>query len=356
MKRVGHLYEQIIDIENIKLAIHNASRRKKNRTSVKRVLEDIDKSAQDVQRVLASGSYQPSPYFIQDIIDNSSSKRRQIFKPMFYPDQIIHWAVMQVIQPVLLHGMYHYSCGSIPGRGGALGRKALIKWLKEDPRNTKYCLQIDVSKFYPSIDQRILKGMLRRKIKDDRCLAILDAIIGSSDGGLPIGNFTSQWLANFYLDGLDHYIKEELRIKYYIRYMDDGVMFGPNKKELHKARIQIDKYLRSIGLSMKGNWQVFKVSSGPIDFLGFRFYRDHTTLRRRNALRIRRRVKKVAKKSRIRFGDAAAILSYLGWIYHSNSYQYMQRHVLPYLEIRKLKDVIRNESRKQCDATTPIRH
>ena len=350
MKRAGYLYEQIIDIENIKLAIKNASKRKRSRSSVKRVLEDIEGSAANIQRILMTGSYKPSPYYVQDIIDNSSGKHRRIFKPAFYPDQIIHWAVMQVIQPILFRGMYYYSCGSIPKRGGAHGRKALKKWLRKDPRNTKYCLQIDISKFYPSIDQDVLKSMLRNKIKDQRCLAILDAIIESTESGLPIGNFTSQWLANFYLDGLDHYIKEELRIKYYIRYMDDGVMFGPNKKELHKARIQIDKYLRSIGLSMKGNWQVFKVASRPIDFLGFRFYRSRITLRRRNALRIRRRVKKVAKRARIRFCDAAAILSYLGWIYHSNSYQYMQRYVLPYLEIKKLKGVIRNESRKQRDA------
>lgn len=350
MKRIGHLYEQIVDLENIKLAITNASKRKKNRTSVKRVLEDIDKSALKVQELLTSGPYEPSPYYIQDIIDNSSSKHRRIFKPMFFPDQVIHWAVMQVIQPVLFRGMYYYCCGSIPGKGGSLGRKALIKWLKDDPRNTKYCLQIDVSKFYPSIDQEVLKAMLRCKIKDDRCLAILDAIIGSTDAGLPIGNFTSQWLANFYLDGLDHYIKEQLRVKYYIRYMDDGVLFGPNKKALHKIRTQIEGYLKTIGLGMKGNWKVFKLSSRPLDFLGFRFYRDHLTLRRRNALRIRRRVKKVSRKPVIRFKDAAAILSYMGWIYHSSSYGYMQRYILPFINIKKLKDVIRSESRKQHHA------
>lgn len=354
MKRVGHLYEQIIDIENIKLAIHNASARKKNRTSVKRVLEDVDKSAQNVQRILMSGEYKPSPYYVQHIIDNSSSKHRQIFKPMFYPDQIIHWAVMQVIQPVLFKGMYHYSCGSIPGRGGAHGRKALKRWLEKDPKNTKYCLQIDVSKFYPSIDQAALKRMLRQKIKDDQCLSILGSIIDSTESGLPIGNYTSQWLANFYLDGLDHFIKEELKVKYYIRYMDDGVLFGPNKKRLHQVRREIVAYLSTIGLSMKGSWQVFKVNARPVDFLGFRFYRTHITLRRRNALRIRRRVRKVARKSRVCFRDAAAILSYLGWIYHSNSYGYMQKYILPQVNIKKLKGVVRLESRKQHNAAAAI--
>ena len=350
MKRVGHLYEQITDLENIKLAIHNASRRKRSRPSVQKVLEDPDRAALNIQKILMSGTYEPSPYFVQEIIDNSSSKRRKIFKPMFYPDQIIHWAVMQVIQPILSRGMYYYSCGSIPGKGGALGSRALKKWISKDPRNTKYCIQIDVSKFYPSIDQGILKQMLRRKIKDECRLSILDAIIESTDAGLPIGNFTSQWLANFYLDGLDHYIKEQLGVKYYIRYMDDGILLGRNKKQLHRIRIQIVNYLKSIGLNMKGNWQVFKVDSRPIDFPGYRFYRDHTTLRRRNALRIRRRVKKAAKKPVLRYLDACAIISYLGWIYHSNSYRYRQRYILPFVEIRKLKEVIRRESRKQRNA------
>ena len=108
---------------------------------------------------------------------------------------------------------------------------------------------------------------------------------------------------------------------------------------------------------MKGNWQVFKgiLRADRFSWVSL-LPRPHNTSDGGTLLEFVAELKKVAKKSRIRFGDAAAILSYLGWIYHSNSYQYMQRHVLPYLEIRKLKDVIRNESRKQCDATTPIRH
>lgn len=354
MKRIGHLFERIIDIENIKLAIHNASKKKKRRPAVQKVLADVETHAAEVKRILESGDYKPSPYFVVEIVDNSSAKRRQIFKPKFYPDQVIHWAVMQVVQPVLFKGMYHYTCGSIPGRGGKHGYKAVKKWIQNDVQHTKYCLQIDVSKFYPSIKQPILKEMLRAKIKDPKCLDILDKIIDSTKNGLPIGNYSSQWLANFYLDGLDHYIKEKLKVKYYIRYMDDGVMFGNNKRKLHKARKEIEKYLASIGLSMKGNWQVFRTESRPLDFLGFRFYRTHITLRRRNAVRIRRRVKKASRKPEMSFKDASAILSYLGWIYHSNSYGYMVKHVLPYVKIKKLKEVVRIESRKQHNASKSV--
>ena len=355
MKRIGHLYDKITDIENIKLAIINASRKKRDRPAVIRVLEDIEGHALKIHHILETESYIPSPYYEVKIIDNSSCKERMIHKPKFFPDQVIHWAVMQIVQPSLLKGMYYYCCGSVPGRGGQRGYKAIKKWLKMDPKYTKYCLQIDVSKFYPSIDQVALKAMLRGKLKDERCLKLLDSIIESTEAGLPIGNYTSQWLANFYLEGLDHYIKEELGIKYYIRYMDDGVMFGNNKKALHKARRLIEMYLSRIKLKLKGNWQVFKVDARPIDFLGFRFYRAHVTMRRRNALRIRRRIRKVSRKPVLNYTDAAAIISYLGWIYNSNSYKYFEKYVKPYIDIKKLKEVIRHESRKQHNTTASFR-
>lgn len=354
MKRTGYLFEKIVDIENIKDAIKNACKKKKNREPVKRILKDVDGYAIKIQQMILSEKYQSSPYYVDEIIDNSSCKVRVIYKPKFYPDQIVHWAVMQVVEPVLFNGMYYYCCGSIPGRGGRHAQTALKKWLKKDKKNTKYCLQIDVSKFYPSINQDILKQMLRRKIKDKKCLKLLDTIIESTESGLPIGNYTSQWFANFYLEGFDHFIKEQLKIKYAIRYMDDYIILGNNKRKLHKARKEIEAYLNNLRLKLKGNWQVYKVDSRPIDFLGFRFYRNYITLRRRNSLRIRRRAKKISKKSTINFKDAAAMMSYLGWIYHSNSHKYYKKYIKPFINIKQLKGVIRYESRKQHYASKGV--
>lgn len=127
---------------------------------------------------------------------------------------------------------------------------------------------------------------------------MIDLIIDSSKNGLPIGNYTSQWFANFYLQDLDHYIKEDLHIKYYIRYMDDIVLFHRNKKELHKIKEKIEAFLEKEDLKLKENWQLFKTDSRPLDFLGYRFYRGYTTLRRGNCLRIRRRIKKSIKKEK----------------------------------------------------------
>lgn len=130
------------------------------------------------------------------------------------------------------------------------------------------------------------------------------------------------------------------------------VLFGCNKKKLHKVRVYIEKYLNSIGLELKGNWQVFRVDKRAVDFLGYRFFRKYTLLRKNLALRIRRRVKKVWKKYKITFKDAAAIISYLGWTKHCNSYNYFQKHIKPYIQIELLKECIRNESKKWNTAIT----
>lgn len=347
MKRVGYIFEKVCDINNILQAIENASRGKKNRRIVQNVLAHKQEAAEAVRELLVKKEYTPKPYREFKIKDGASQKERIIYCPAFYPDQIIHWAIMQIVEPILQKGMYEFSCGSIPGRGVHYGKRYIERWLRRDRKNTKYCLKLDIKKYYPHINNTVLKEKFRAKIKDPNALWLIDTIIDSHKEGLPIGNYTSQWWANFYLEGLDHYIKEQLHIKYYLRYMDDMVLFCANKKILHKVRKLIAEYIQPLGLTLKENWQVFKVNSRPIDFLGFRFYHDRTTLRRRNSLRIRRRVARVYRKGKITVHDARAILSYLGWIYHSNSRTYYARYIKPYINIKNLKEIVSRESRKQ---------
>lgn len=350
MKRVGYIYKEICSIENIQRAITNASKGKRNRRCVRNIIEHREQAAEAIRDLLISKTYKPKPYREFVIKDGPSRKERTIYCPTFYPDQIIHWAVMQILQPVLMKGMYEFSCGSIPGRGMRYGQRYIERWLRRDRKNIKYCLKLDIKKYYPHINNSILKQKFREKIKDPEALWLIDSIIDSHAEGLPIGNYTSQWWANFYLEELDHYIKEVLRVKYYLRYMDDMALFGRNKKELHRIRKLIAEFISPMGLTLKENWQVFKVDARPVDFLGFRFYRNKTTLRRRNSLRIRRRVKKVYRKGKVTVNDARAILSYLGWIKHSNSRWFFNVYIKPYINIKKLKEVIRNESRKQYQA------
>jgi RNA-directed DNA polymerase len=191
MKRVGYIFEKICTVENIKTAILCSSLGKRNKPFVKLVLDNIDTYVEKIQKILVNKNYIPSPYTIKIIKDISSNKERTIYKPRYYPDQIIHWALMLQLYEIFLYGMYEYTCGSVPRRGTSFGQNILRKWLDTDYKGTKYCLKMDITKFYPSIDKNILKAMLRKHIKDNECLWLLDTIIDSNAQGLPIGNYTS---------------------------------------------------------------------------------------------------------------------------------------------------------------------
>lgn len=347
MKRIGYIYDKICDLDNIKMAIDLASKHKRSRRNVKQVLDRKEFYARYICQILKDKAFVPSEYKIEIVKDNPSGKERLIHIPKFFPDQIVHWALMIQIKPLIMRGMYDHSCGSVPGRGQSHGQRYLRRWLDTDAKGTKYCLKMDIRKFYQNVDHGLLKNCFRNVIKDAETLALIDSIIDSVETGLPIGNYTSQWFSNFFLQEMDHLIKQDIGAKYYIRYVDDLVILGPNKKKLHAARKRIDEYLQSIGLAMKQDWQVFPVKSRPIDFLGFKFYRTHTTLRSRNALRIKRRVRSAVKKKAIPYKDACAIVSYIGMTTRCNSIYYRKKYINGIVNIKKLKEVIRNESRKQ---------
>ena len=310
MKAKGNIYCKICEKSNIEKAIINASKEKRNRNDVKKVFCNMEYYTTELQEMLSNKAYIPSPYKEKKIYDGANKKERVIFKPQFYPDQCIHWALMLQIQDILGRGMYDYCCASVKGRGIHYGAKYVKKILVRDRKNTKYCLKLDIKKYYPSINKEILKHKFRRIIKCRDTLDLMDLIVDSSKNGLPIGNFTSQWFANFYLQDLDHFIKEQLKVPYYIRYMDDMVLFHRNKKELRKIKEKVEEFLKKEDLLLKGNWQLFRTNSRPLDFLGYRFYRGYTTLRRGNFLRIRRRLKKISKKQNLSVKDASAVISY----------------------------------------------
>lgn len=350
MKRVGFLYPEICDIENIRLAIMKASLGKRNRTHVREVLDNLDYYTGKIQKMLVNKTYQPSPYTIKTIFDGASKKERTIYKPRFYPDQIIHWALILKLQPIMMRGMYAYTCGSVPGRGTSYDQKYVRRALDLDYQGTKYCLKMDVSKFYPSIDQSLLKQMFRKMIKDKSCLWLIDTIIGSTETGLPIGNYTSQWFSNIFLQDLDHHIKEILQVKHYVRYVDDLVILSGNKRKLHQIRKAIAAFLSEKNLKLKGNWQVFLISKRFIDFLGLKFYRNKTTLRKTNSLRIKRRMAKISKKEYLNYPDACAIVSYWGWIKRSDSFRFYQKHISGKISLVAAKGVIKYHA-KLCKNT-----
>lgn len=210
-----------------------------------------------------------------------------------------------------------YSC--IKNRGIHRLQKNLQRDLNDVP-GTKYCLKFDLKKFYPSIDHEILKKLLRRKFKDNDLLWLLDEIIDSAPG-LPIGNYLSQYLANFYMTYFDHWVKEELRLKYYYRYADDIVILSNSKPELHSVLAEIRRYLNdNLNLQIKENYQVFPVASRGIDFVGYVFYHTHTL--------IRKQIKKNFARKLDANPNDPSIPSYTGWLSHCNA-KHLTKKLLP---------------------------
>jgi hypothetical protein len=336
--RTKHVWEKITDIENIKCAIVCASKKKTKRKGVQKVLTHIDHYASEIQQLLITKTYKPSPYTEVVIKDGSSQKTRTIHKPKFYPDQCIHWALVLPLQKGWKKSLHPSTCGSIPQRGGHYGKKKIERWMRNDRKNTKYCYKLDISKYYQSINQDKLLQMFHRKIKDKNTLWLIEKIVRSHNKGLPIGNYTSQWFANLFLAKLDWHISQKLNVKYYVRYIDDMVLFSSNKKKLHKIRNVVEEFISDIGLHVKGNWQVFKVKERGVDFLGFRFFHTHTIIRKSTAYRMHKRIRRIGKHIPTP-SEVSAVFSYMGITTHCDSRNFIIDYILPYVDLRYLKEL-----------------
>ena len=357
MKSYNHLWEKFISEENIRLAIIKSSKGKRNRKAVRDIYENPDRWIGKIRAYAEDfRNYKHNPV---EIYDGIVRKKRTILVP-HYMEQIIHHMIVNVLTPIFSHGMYEHSYGSIPNRGAHKGKKAIEKWIMHDKKNIKYCLKMDIRKYFDSIPQKILKEKLSDLIHDRRFFQVLEELIGATEHGIPLGFYTSQWIANWYLQKLDHYIKEELRAKHYIRYMDDMVIFGSNKRQLHRIREQICSYLRNfLGLEMKQNWQVFRfdyVKGGKrhgrfLDFMGFKFYRDKTTLRKSIMLKATRKAKRIHKKAKATIHDIRQMMAYIGWIDCTNTYGMYLYRIKPYVDFGKLKKRISKFDKKQKGKT-----
>ena len=344
MKRIGHLYEKMCDIALIKYAIHKAAQGKTQKYYIRKVLAKIDEYALRIQDMLVNETVVLSPNRQIEIYDRSCSKTRMITVPKFFPDQILHWVLMLAIEPIIQKGMYRYSCGSVPGRGGMEAKKFVERALKDE--KVRYVAKLDISKFFNSVKPKYLLPMFERKIKDKRVIGLIGKILENGGDCLPIGYYTSQWFSNFFLEGFDHFVKEELGIKYYVRYVNDMVLLDTNKRKLRKAIARMEAYLNEIGLHLKPNYQIWKVNSRPIDFVGFRFYKEKVVLRKKIFFRLCRRVRNVKKAGYITVSQARGLLSLLGWLTHINGWKFYREKIYPFAPKWKLKKIVSNYAKK----------
>lgn len=364
MKSYKHLFEIATSDEIIFSSLMDASKRKKDRPNVQKVLANQEKYIKKFREWLLSGNYEPIRHVATVINDGFLLKKRVVIQPYFYPEQWAQHIVVKTLQLMFMHGMYEFSCGSIPNRGIHHGKKHLEKFIKNNKAEIKYVLKLDIKHFYESVNIDLLKARFKESIHDEKMLKliffVLDSNLAVLDGeefgkGLPIGFYTSQWFANWFLQPFDHYIKEQLKVKCYVRYMDDIVIFGRNKKELHLKLLQIQQYLAKMDLTVKENWQIFRFDyidkqgnrrGRFIDFMGFKFYRDKTTIRGKIFIRAVRKARRIKAKANPTWYDASQILSYTGWFKHTDTYNAFQKYIVENVNLEVCKDIVRHKSKK----------
>lgn len=372
MKRIGHIWQQVVSMDNLRKAVEEANR---NLRPYRRV-EVSDEQLLILKKQLIDHTWRPTPFRTRTIYEK---KERHLLTTPVYPDHIVHHAMMQVVRPLIDRVLTYNTHSCIPGRGITSCKRQteqIIRSFRTSPK--LYALTTDVRKFYESIDNDIMKLSIRRIIKDPDLLWLIDLLIDSCNG-LPIGSYYSGYFSNLYMAPLMHYINEVLPydvqreldttqkpIIKAVEYADDIPMISNDKQALHIARRMIALYLSEhLHLTMKPNWQVFPVadsrsshaSGRAIDFVGFCFYRNHTTLRKGIKKNLARKVSEVRRQLR---SDAAwqngrinrsqflnikrKISPWLGWIYETTSANLMKKVIINPLKLQTYESKLRSQA------------
>jgi retron-type reverse transcriptase len=332
MKSYKNLFERIVSFENLLLAARKAQKGKRYRDNVLNFNYSLEQELFELQNKLINGDYSPGTY--HTFIINDPKTREISVAP--YRDRVVHHAVCNVIAPYWDKSMVHdaYACRKDKGT-----HKAILRFT-EYARKNKYVLKCDIRKYFASIDHARLKEILFKKIPERKARALLAGIIDSngSGRGLPIGNLTSQWFANMYLNDFDHWLKENIKCATYIRYMDDFTIFADDKKVLGDILSKIREYMTGLYLKLHENkCQTFRTADG-VNFLGFRIYPTHRVLLKRNVHRVKRRLRYFQRKYAEGLMDISVIqrslASWLGHVKWGDTYNLKQSILEKYVFVR----------------------
>jgi len=351
MKRHGNLYPRICAQQNL-LEAHGKARRGKGHYGEVRLVDgDPLKHISQIRSSLCNKTYETSEYTIKLVYE---PKKRIIYKLPYYPDRIVHHAIMNVLQPIWDRLFIDDVYSAIPGRGLHAGIIKLRKFLK-NTNDTKYCLKFDISSFYPTVNHDILLNLISQKIKCKDTLWLLEEIIRSPGGdtNIPIGNYLSQYLAQIYLNPLDRWIKETNKCRYYVRYGDDGVILSSDRDHLKTMLGEIKDYLADeLQLVLNPSSKVIPVDSAGIDFLGYRTYRTHSILRKRAARRFKAKVKLICQNGEQMDPQSliSSVMSYIGWIEFCNGYNLTTKYII---NNESLQDVM-NRSASELGIANPL--
>lgn len=316
MKRHGDLWKQITDVNTLYDAYKEARKGKRWQRVVQKFERNVLSNIFQLQDDLVSKRFNTSEYRVKQIFE---PKKRDIYVLPFFPDRIVQHALLSVLIPIW-DSMFieqSYSCRS--GKGMHEGSRKVMEYI----RRNDYCLKCDIRKFYPSIDHAILKRIIRKKIKCPDTLWLIDNIIDSFEGGknAPIGNFTSQWFGNLYMNELDQWMRHNKKVTDYARYTDDFVIFGNDKKKLRQLKDETEAYLKESLCLEYSKSSVFPVSQG-VDYLGYRHFRSKILVRRRTARRAMKRMRNLPSKLEKGVIDIeqfrSSIASTEGWLRWAN--------------------------------------
>lgn len=306
MKRIGYLWPQVISFYSLARAADRARRRKRSREDVQRFDFDLERNLWQLHEELATKTYQPGPYHTFTIYE----PKQRLISAAPYRDRVVHHALTaaldRIFEPTFIDDSY--ACRKFKGTHAAVDRA------QHYARRFRYVLKADVRKFFPSVDHPILVDQIVRKIKDPDVMWLVRTIIEVSNTqepvwdwfpgddlftpserrrGLPIGNQTSQFFANVYLNPLDHFVREQLRAGGYVRYVDDWLVFDDDKRRLNRWRDEIGAFLTGLRLRLHPRKsEVFPVAGG-VRFLGYRVFPWRRVVTKENVRRFRRRVRRM---------------------------------------------------------------
>ncbi len=328
MKRKGNLFEQIYDFENIYKAYLKARRNKRYRHEVLKFSAILEENIINIQNHLIWKSYTCGEYR-QFIV---SEPKERLIMALPFSDRVVQHALINVIEPIFENMFIYHSYACRKNKGAHVASKHLTKWLYDlhlQNGDSVYCIKADISKYFQNIDHDTLKRIIRHKIKCEGTLWLMDKIIDHSGYedihvGIPVGNLTSQLFANVYLNELDKFIKEELHIKHYMRYMDDFIILSNDKAYLRSVLALIEDFLsKRLKLRLNPKTYIFKVKNG-VDFVGYRHWHSHKKVRKSNIKRIRRKIRLFIKRysdGKIDFNTVnKSMQSWLGHIKHADTY------------------------------------
>lgn len=336
MKRLGDVWPRLVSFDNLLAAHRKARRGKRSRSGVAEFGLGLEHQLIELQSELENGTYRPRPYRLFTIYE----RKPRLIAAASFRDRVVHHAVMNVIEGPVDRTFIADSYACRRGKGVHLAVDRYQPWAQ----TYRYVLKMDVQQYFPSIDHALLKEKLARRIKDRRVLALLDQIIDGSPKnsaapsyypdddlftpllrrtGIPIGNLTSQFFANLFLDDLDHYVKQTLHIRPYLRYVDDMVVLDDDKQRLAEIRDAVRAKLETERLRLHPNKVHITRTIDGLNLLGYLVFPTHRRLRSDNGhrfVRTLRRLQRGYANQRLTWQDVnATVQSWIGHALHADT-------------------------------------